>query len=397
LPDDLKDVINDPEKQKRLIIYINPPYAEAATAKRKGNKTGVAVSKAREKYGHIIGNAINEVFAQFMAIIYDQFPSAALAQFSTLKIVQAPNFSEFRNFFKAKFMNGFVIRANSFDNVNGNFPIGFTIWDLANKIPIKEIECDVIENDGSVVATKKFATIDTAFINDWYKNFYDKKEKEIGILNTRGNDFQNQNYIYISSDNNFNHTSVITKNNLLYACLYFAVRHCIEATWLNDRDQFLYPNDGYKNDAEFQNDCLTFTLFHSQNRISSKDGTNHWIPFTPKDVDAKSNFKSAFMADFLQERRDAYLAPAATAVFDAGLALWRYYHAATKNDPATEVNASLYDIREYFKGRNDKGKMNSKAAADEQFNALNAALRLALKALAEKIQPKVYEYGFLRE
>jgi hypothetical protein len=60
------------------------------------------------------------------------------------------------------------------------------------------------------------------------------------------------------------------------------------------------------------------------------------------------------------------------------------------------VNASLYDIREHFQGRNDKGKMNNKSD-DETYNALIAELRSALKILAEKIEPKVYEYGFLKE
>jgi predicted RNA methylase len=30
LPEGLRDIINDPEKRKKLIVYINPPYAEAA-------------------------------------------------------------------------------------------------------------------------------------------------------------------------------------------------------------------------------------------------------------------------------------------------------------------------------------------------------------------------------
>jgi len=36
-------------------------------------------------------------------------------------------------------------------------------------------------------------------------------------------------------------------------------------------------------------------------------------------------------------------------------------------------------------------------ATDERFNELDSELRASLKKLAEKIQPKVYEYGFLRE
>ena len=82
----------------------------------------------------------------------------------------------------------------------------------------------------------------------------------------------------------------------------------------------------------------------------------------------------------------------ATAVFDAGRELWKYYHLQKDVD----VNASLYDIREYFQGRNEKGKMNNKSQ-DTQYMVLINSLRDSLKALARKIEPKVYEYGFLKE
>ena len=81
----------------------------------------------------------------------------------------------------------------------------------------------------------------------------------------------------------------------------------------------------------------------------------------------------------------------AKAVFDAGRELWKYYHA---KEDANE-NASLYDIRAYFQERNDKGRMNSKSK-DEKYNALIGELRDKLNVLADKIAPKVYEYGFLK-
>jgi hypothetical protein len=59
------------------------------------------------------------------------------------------------------------------------------------------------------------------------------------------------------------------------------------------------------------------------------------------------------------------------------------------------VNASLYDIKEFFQGRNEKGKMNNKSD-DETYNTLIAQLREALQALAEKLEPRIYLYGFLR-
>jgi very-short-patch-repair endonuclease len=89
----------------------------------------------------------------------------------------------------------------------------------------------------------------------------------------------------------------------------------------------------------------------------------------------------------------------ATDVFDAGRELWRYYHAAISSPHGggreEAVNASLYDIREYFQGRNEKGKMNN-ASNDEKYNELIDNLRIALKILAKKIEPKVYEYEFLK-
>mgnify|MGYP004541593881 CR=1 FL=1 len=66
------------------------------------------------------------------------------------------------------------------------------------------------------------------------------------------------------------------------------------------------------------------------------------------------------------------------------------------------ANASFYDIKEHFQGRkkdekgNETGRMNTKSD-DESYNDLMATLRLALKELAEKITPKIYEYGFLHK
>ena len=151
--------------------------------------------------------------------------------------------------------------------------------------------------------------------------------------------------------------------------------------------------DCYKTDKVFQTDCLIYTLFHSQNRICNNGEENHWLPFTDKEVDAKDNFQSTFMSDFLKKRK---LSKEAKAVFEAGKALWRYYHETIKFNDRAPVDASLYEIREYFKGRDGKGRMKQKAT-DEQFNELDADLRSALKKLAIKIQPKVYEYGFLKK
>ncbi len=149
LPKKLLGIIADPEKQKKLIIYINPPYAESGGGLGKNFKKGVSNANSTHiRYRDVIGKAINELFAQFMARIYEEIPNAKLAQFSTLKYVNSSNFVQFRNYFKAKFKAGFIVRANTFDNVKGNFPIGFLIWDMANKQDISSVMCDILENNG---------------------------------------------------------------------------------------------------------------------------------------------------------------------------------------------------------------------------------------------------------
>jgi hypothetical protein len=120
---------------------------------------------------------------------------------------------------------------------------------------------------------------------------------------------------------------------------------------------------------------------------------NHWIPFTEKQVAAKDKFESNFMSSFLKGRT---LSVEAQSLYNAGLALWKYYHAKTKNNKTVSVNASFYDIRAFFQGKDENGKMKNKST-DETYTQLLGALRDALKTLTQKIQPKVYEYGFLRE
>ena len=145
--------------------------------------------------------------------------------------------------------------------------------------------------------------------------------------------------------------------------------------------------------------------------MSSAQGTNHWIPFTEYEVNAREAFESHFMSEYLKgkietkqtgqadlfstKQKKASSAPIqlsaeAQAVFDAGRELWRYYH----SKPDANPNASLYDIKEYFQGRNDKGRMNAKSD-DEQYMRLIKDLMQKMKILAKKIEPCVYEYGFL--
>ncbi|WP_300902103.1 hypothetical protein [Helicobacter rodentium] len=135
LPKNLQSILKDEEKRKKLIIFINPPYAEATSGTTPAgtgkNKSGVSLGNATyKKYQETLGKASNELFAQFFIRIYKEIPHCKLASFSTLKYLNSSNFVKFRETFKAKFLAGFLCPADTFDNVKGQFPIGFLVWDL---------------------------------------------------------------------------------------------------------------------------------------------------------------------------------------------------------------------------------------------------------------------------
>ena len=489
-PEELQEILHDAEKRKKLVIYINPPYVEGDNRKRMG-RSGVAEHSIKEKYADFMGYAKRELFIQFFARIYIELPNVKLGIFSTLTHLTGSKFNVFRSNFNAELKKLFIVPANTFDNVKGEFPIGFQIWDTLEKSDAKTFSADIYNSKGIYEGEKTLTAYSAQkFINDWTLSFIDEEaeavpakiedDKSIGNIIGVANDFQNQNTVCIERAHkpwNHKYQWQISAKNLIQSCIYFSVRKVIDHTWINHNDQILFPNDGWKTDAEFQSDCLIYTLFSGKNFISSAQGVNHWIPFTREQVGCKKTFKSTFMSDFLKggnlaecvnaftgglfreesviarseatkqssdecavkiasptARNDgadyaheggadgatmhggvAGVSPAegaaqdasaagargrlsplenlsseAKAVYNSALELWKYYHA----QPSAKPDASFYDIRRYFQGEKN-GKMNS-TSDDEIYNEKISDLREKMKTLAEKIQPKVYEYGFLK-
>ena len=414
LPQGLQDILNDEKKRKKLIIFINPPYAEVSSKAEKG-KVGVNLSKTHTKYNSILGTAGRELFAQFLIRIYSELNGVILAEFSKLKILQGSAFLSLKDHFQAKLEKIFLAPADTFDNVKGQFPIGFKIWNTNKKEIFENVVADIYDKNANFIGTKGiYALNKSQYINKFISIYKTNKENSIGFMDgINGNDFQHNNIVYVlnTKEQLPNPRGIwITKDNLIPVSIYFSVRKAIEANWLNDRDQFLNPNENWKADKEFQNDCLTFTLFN--NNIQIKFGVNHWIPFTESEVNSKEKFESNFMSDFLkgklksEQQADGLFGDTttnhfdinkprqfsieATAVFNAGLELWKHYHSQDN----VNVNASLYDIKLHFQGRNDKGRMNAKST-DEKYTELMGNLRQKLNLLSDKIAPKVYEHDFL--
>ena len=430
LPEKLQEIIKDEEKRKKLIIYINPPYVEASNKRTVSgtgdNRKGLSKTYVKTKYKKALGKAVNEIYAHFLIRIYKEINGAYIANFSSLKLVQSSNFRGFRKEFKARMCRSFVVPAKTFDNVKSKFPIGFYIWNTQDNSQIFEkYPSDVYDKDEKLLGKKNINSYqEEKLVIDWLRTYYDKKNKAVARQMVIGTDIQHNTNVYISNwvrpnDVKKHMSTPITYRNIIPMCIYTTVRRIIEKTWVNNQDQYLAPNDGWKDDLEFQYDCLTFCLFN--NTIECKKDSNDFIPYTEEEVNAQEQFKSHFMSDYLKglirkeffevNNRDFFddneapqedihqepvmFSDAALHVLEAGRELWRYYH----QQPEAEADASFYDIRLFFQGtkKNKKGKDVMRTSSDDShYMDLLKVFRHHMKVLTMQIAPKIFDYGFLK-
>jgi hypothetical protein len=425
VPEGLQKAIAD---GKKILVLINPPYAESGSSLNEDAKTNVASTKVgnnMEEYGF----AKRELFIQFVARIAKEIPNATIAMFSKMKYINAPNFEKFREIWNAVYLGGYIVHSQSFDGLKGEFPIGFLVWktnqNANKKSVITEIITDVLDKKSNPIGIKSFYNLPSnSYLNSWVKRPRANKQAVIPLKNaispaTRTIDVRGCNWsdnaigsLYLSSNDiqstrttaivssGFNSAGAFFVNpeNLWQAAIIFTVRRVIKATWLNDRDQFLQPTEVLTD--EFKNDCLLWMLFNGSNLTASANDlewnnkkwsiVNHFIPFTEEEVNAPERFESDFMVQYLS---DKILSEEAALVLEEGKKLWQAYFANTDVRTVRDelkLNRSdvgWYQIRKALQARNASGDF-----ALVPFKPFEEAY----KALSEKLQPQVYSLGFLK-
>ena len=454
---------------KKILVLINPPYAESGDTLGNEAKSDVAttrIAKSMKDYGY----ATRELFTQFVARIAQEIPTATLAMFSTLKYVNASNFEKFREAWNAKYLGGFVVHSKAFDGLNGNFPIGFLVWNTdllaKQKYPIGEITTEIIDKDAQAVGEKVFYNVASEkLLSNWVvrprankvdvvplknaitpatasKDLRGTKwaDDAIACLVIKGPDVQNAStQALLSSGYGSAGTIFVTPQNLWQIAIVFAIRRLVKPTWINNRDQFLQTTQPLSD--EFKSDCLIWMLFNGSNLTAGANElewngkkwslVNHFIPYTEAEVGAPDRFESDFMVQYLaglpalkapslqtspsgrgsksgEAQANGGLLPSpsgrgiegegalsaeAVAVLDAGRTLWQAYFAQTDVRTVRDElklnrpDVGWYQIRNALKKRNESGD-----TAPVDFTPFETAY----KTLTEKLQPQVYELGFLR-
>lgn len=432
IPESLRKAI---KSGKKILVLINPPYAEAMNADNIADSSGAErkknVSKTRvAEHMGVGGYADRELFIQFLMRIKLELPSATIAMFSTLKYVNAPNFEPFRAIWDSDYLGGFVVPSKSFDGLKGDFPIGFLIWQTSHGdgtlSQIGEISVDVLDKEARPIGEKKFFNLPrNKFLSEWIVRIRSNNQDALPLKNAvspttntkdvrgtkwadgaiaslicKGNDLQNSTTAtaLLSSGYCSAGALFVTNENLWQAAIVFTVRRITKSTWLNDRDQFLQPTDELTD--EFKNDCLIWMLFNGSNLAASANDldwnskkwsiVNHFIPFTEAEVNAPDRFESDFMVKYLSDKQQSVKA---VAVLEEGKKLWQAYFAHTDTRDVREElklnrpDVGWYQIRSALKARN----------ASSDFPPISfKSFEDAYKNLTDKLQPQVYSLGFLK-
>lgn len=430
-----KELIEAIKSNKKILVLINPPYAEATNASNTTsgieakNKSGVAKSKFAETAMSDYGKATNELFTQFLARIAKEIPRAKVAVFSKMKYVNSPNFEKFRKKWSAKFLGGFVVHSKAFDGLKGHFPIGFCIWDTFNdgsrNHEIDTITLEALDKDANPIGMKSFYNIPSAdLLSKWIERPRANKKDvlplknvltptdsinprvtkwsdgAIGYMCAGTNDVQNASqYTYLlSSAASRGNGFYVNEKNLKQASAIFSVNKLTKATWLNDRDQFTTPTSNV--DEEFLNDCLVYMLFNNSNLSASADKVywsgrewslvNHFIPYTEQDVNSAGRFESDFMVRYMEKIK---FSRAANDVLKQGKSIWAEYFKHADSYLVREKlylnrdDVGWYQVRNALKHRNESG--------DYQPVSFKSFDR-AYKSLEQKLKEGVIDFGFLK-
>ncbi|MFO6447713.1 hypothetical protein ACLBKU_11260 [Erythrobacter sp. NE805] len=411
------------EDAKPILVLINPPYAESGSGISKGDENKIGVEKTRIN-GWMremnLGYASKELFVQFLIRIQKELPRCTLAIFSTLKYVNGPNFEAFRKIWRPKYLDGFVVHSRAFDSIEGNFPIGFFVWDNTAKAAVQEITVDALDRHGAAVGEKTYLVRPKAMLlNAWIRSpaangaiiiplsnaltpSRNPRVKRtcvgaVGHLFASNNDMQNAGQGTLITSSIFTGRNggglFLSAENLVEAAVVFSVRLLPRHTWQNHSDQFLQPSQQLTD--EFKSDCLVWMLFNNKNLTAGADKlrwndrdwslTNHFIPFTEAEIGAQ-RFESDFMVRYM---RGMIFSPEAQAVLDEGRALFRRFHATSFPNKIRQ---------EYKLGRSDAGwyqvRRALEAYGDTELTDFDP-FKAAYAALTEKLRPMVYELGFL--
>lgn len=203
---------------------------------------------------------------------------------------------------------------------------------------------------------------------------------------------------------------VIMKENVGDCFVGFTARKLINRTWLNEKDEFLEPNEENEQFDQFKNDSLVYSLFHSGSNQSSL----RQVTYKDKLWDIKNEFfwmsvdemkKLADDHGYDRLYNDARTSPNRH-VYNLLFGEDRIYDKLSPDaklvlDKASELVRKSIQARQLMSNNEnhldswDAGYAQLKLVWKEYFSEDFKEFRQMYKNLEDRMRPLVYELGFL--
>lgn len=445
VPDGLRKAFED---GRDVMFLINPPYGTSCPSQGgNGNhKAGIAqtfVNGMMAKDG--IGASRQQLYAQFLyridALRKQYGNRVVISLFAPTLYMTGGSFENFREKVLGNYgMNsGMVFQASHFADVSGAWGISFIMWDSAKAgenqdeypVNIAVMGEEYILFDG----IKTFYNLDKAKpASEWVRepikglkthdapqisSALEVKQKGIGrnILSHLGYFFNLANQIMtngqsvalFSSCYASAHGLSITPANFDRVVALLAARKSVKSDWLNQKDEYMAPDESHPAYAGFVSDAHVYSLFNTSSQQSSLrqitykdkiyDIPNHFFWRNREDImqladshgfdecytDAKHS-KDRYMA---QQLLTLALSPEAQAVLDKANAIydasWAFRKAMHEEDESLHLHAW------------DAGWYQVKRIASVFLKDDLAEFQKLYKALEARMTALTYEVGFLRK
>jgi hypothetical protein len=448
LPKGLRGAI---ENGREIIILMNPPYGTAKNGgnKKGNNKEGLADTevgkKMREKS---YDKSSAQLYAQFIYRFTNEFSgNFSLAFFAKSSYKTAVSFKKTRIDISKKmgFIKGFIFNAKHFDSTSDKWGVDFSIFKNA-EIRGDEYLMDVLDSNNEFNIIKigekvLYSTDNKNRASDWIRRKLNKKQNNLiedypnfsssFVLNNKfskkinpngyiGGYCELSNSVYQNSQGVILGSSISILGNTVSIPIYsenfldtvgmFAAKRLIEQNWLNDKDEYLSPNECSELYNSFIIDSIILSLFNS----ASTQASLRQINYKGHAWDTKNEFfwmSKEEMVNLANQNNYGELYNDARTdsdryVYNLLFGEQRIYDQLSDEakdvlDSASNIVRLSFGMRRNF--ADDTNHLNSWDAGYAQLKLLwkeyypeqFKEFRTKYKVLEDKMRPMVYELGFL--
>ena len=450
IPKGLMDAL---KSNREIVFFMNPPYGTAGILGKTTSNAGIADTIMNEMMkSEGIGAASQQLYAQFIYRIMkikEQFDltNVYICMFTPTLYLSGGSFKKFRSKFLNEFeyVRGCTFQASHFSDVASNWGIGFTIWKVGETSDKNNFQHELVDHrdlDVEVIGHKDIYNVDgIVSASDWAKESIKNLKTHSYVpmtsgcawrgddKNNRGRIFDNAIGYFYNKSNNIEknvqsvslfsttfgdgHGHGLNESNFTRCTALFTARRVIKGDWVNDKDEYLAPNETHPKYKEFENDSIIYSLFDTASNQSSLRN----ITYRHNQYDIKNEFFFMKKDDILsladengydhtyddcKSSSERYVADL---LFNKGLYEKLSPEAKEVLDKAIDMTRNTFSRREQFDDENSKYQIMNWDCGYYQLKQLWKVycpndfkeFRLSFKRLQDKLIPMVYELGFLKK